>query len=136
MTKFFFKFEKPIFCPFPQFLGQKKFFKKIGFSCTTHKGFWHPGKTQRNLMSNSIKTLRQMLGGKDGQTLFHRIIPATTRGLTSTTAVDWNLKVKNKKCNVGLIKYYCITVSMQKISSIQLIQHILGSHELNDHAHF
>ena len=35
MTKFFFKFKKPIFGPFPQFLGQKKFFKKIGLSCTT-----------------------------------------------------------------------------------------------------
>ena len=41
-----------------------------------------------------------MLGGKDGQTLFHRIFPATTRGLTNTTAVDWHLKAKNKKCNV------------------------------------
>ena len=78
-----------------------------------------------------------MLGGKDGQTLFHRIFPATTRGLTNTTAVDWHLKAKNKKCNVGLIKNYCITVSMQKISSIhKLIQQILGYHELNDHTHF
>ena len=57
--------------------------------------------------------------------------------LTSTTAVDWHLKVKDKKCDVGLTKNYCITVSMQKISSIhKLIQHILGSHELNDNAHF
>ena len=78
-----------------------------------------------------------MSGGKDEQTLFHRILPATARVLTSTTAVDWNIKPKNKKCNVGLIKNYCITVSMQKISSIhKLIQQILGSHELNDHAHF
>ena len=54
-----------------------------------------------------------------------------------TTAVDWHLKVKNKKCNVGLIKNYCIAVSMQKISSIhKLIQQNLGSHELNDHAYF
>ena len=87
--------------------------------------------------SNSKKTPWQMSGGKDRQTLFHRILPATARGLTSTTAVDWHLKAKNKKCNVGLIKNYCITVSMQKISSIhKLIQQILGSHELNDHAHF
>ena len=78
-----------------------------------------------------------MLEGKDGQTLFHRIIPATARGLTSATVVDWHLKFKNKKCNVGLIKNYCITVNMQKISSIhKLVQQILGSHELNDHAHF
>ena len=78
-----------------------------------------------------------MSGGKDGQTPFHRILPATARGLTSTTAVDWHLKAKNKKCNVGPIKNYCITVSIQKISLIhKLIQQILGSHELNDHAHF
>ena len=78
-----------------------------------------------------------MSGGKDGQTLFHRIVPATARGLTSTTVVDWHLKVKNKKCNTSLIKSYCITVSMQKISKIyELIQQILGSHGLNDHTHF
>ena len=78
-----------------------------------------------------------MPGRKDRQTLFYRILPATARGLTSATAVDWHLKVKDKKCDVGLIKHYGITVSMQKISSIHKhIQHILGSHELNDHAHF
>ena len=78
-----------------------------------------------------------MPGRKDRQTPFHRILPATARGLTSTTAVDWHLKVKNKKCDVGLIKNYCIAVSMQKISSIhKLIQQILGFHELNDCTHF
>ena len=59
-----------------------------------------------------------MSGGKDGQTLFHRILPTTAGRLTSTTAVDWHLKARNKKCNVVLTKDYCITVSMQKISSI------------------
>ena len=78
-----------------------------------------------------------MSGGKDGQTLFHRILPATARGLTSKTAVNWHLKVKDIEYNVGLTKNYCITVSMQKISSIhKLILQILGSQELNDHAHF
>ena len=73
-----------------------------------------------------------MSGGKDGQTLFHRILPATARGLTSTTAVDWHLKVKNKKRDVGLIKLLHHS-RIQKISSIhKLIQQILGSHELND----
>ena len=43
---------------------------------------------------------------------------ATAGGSTSTTAVDWHLKVKDIEYNVGLIKYYCNTVSMQKISSI------------------
>ena len=78
-----------------------------------------------------------MSGSKDGQTLFHGILPATARGLASKTAVNWLLKVKDIEYNVGLTKNYCITVSMQKISSIhKLIQQILGSHELNDHPHF
>ena len=78
-----------------------------------------------------------MSGGKDEQTLFHRILQATASGLTSTTAVDLHLKVKNKKCDVGLIKKYRITIIMQKISSIfKLIQQISGSNESNDHAHF
>ena len=72
-----------------------------------------------------------MSAGKDGQTLFHRIFPANARSLKSTTAVDWHLKVKDKKWDVGLTKNYCITVSMQKISSIhKLVRQILGSHEL------
>ena len=78
-----------------------------------------------------------MSGGKDEQTLFHRIFPATARRLTSTTAVVLATEVKNKKCDVGLIKKYCITVSMQKTSSIhKLILHILVSRELNDCIHF
>ena len=78
-----------------------------------------------------------MSGGKDGQTLFHRILPATAMGLTSKTAVNWHLKVKDIEYNVGLTKSYWITVSMQKISSIhKLIQQILGSHELNGHTQF
>ena len=44
-----------------------------------------------------------MTGGKDGQNLFHRILPATVRGLTSTIAVDWHLKVKNIEYDVGLM---------------------------------
>ena len=76
-----------------------------------------------------------MSGGKDGQTLFHRILPATARGLTSKTAVNWHLKVKDIEYNVDLTKNYCITISKQKISSIhKLIQQILGSHELTGHA--
>ena len=41
-----------------------------------------------------------MAGGKDGHSLFHRVLPATAKGLTSTTAVDWLLKVKDIECNV------------------------------------
>ena len=78
-----------------------------------------------------------MSGGKDGQILFCRILPATTSGLTSKTAVNWHLKDLDIECNVGLTKGYCITVSMQKIRSIhKIIQQILGSHELNGHTQF
>ena len=78
-----------------------------------------------------------MSGGKDGQTLLHRILPAMTGGLTSKITVNWYLKAKDMEYNVGLTKNYCITVSMQKISSIhKLIQQILGPHKLNDHAQF
>ena len=58
-----------------------------------------------------------MAGRKDGETLFHRTLPATIRGPTSTTAVDWHLKVKDIDYDVSLTKNYSITVSMQKISS-------------------
>ena len=78
-----------------------------------------------------------MSGGKDGQTLFHGILPATARGLASKTGIKWYLKIRDIEYTVGLTKNYCITVSMQKICSIhKLIQLILGSRELNDHAHF
>ena len=57
-----------------------------------------------------------------------------------TTAVDWHLKIKDTEYDVALTKNYCITVSIQKISSFPKltikIQQILGTHELNGHAPF
>ena len=44
----------------------------------------------------------QMSERKDGQTLFHGILPATARGLARKTAKSWHLKVKNIEYNVGL----------------------------------
>ena len=81
-----------------------------------------------------------MTGWKDGQTLFHGTLLVTAGGRTSTTAVEWHLKVKNIEYDVGPTKNYCITISMQKVSSIHTLilkmPQILESHELNDHAHF
>ena len=77
-----------------------------------------------------------MSGGKDGQTLFHRIYPATAMGLTSKTAVNWHLKVKDIEYNDGLTKSYYITLSMQKIRSIHKFNQISGSRELNGHTQF
>ena len=69
--------------------------------------------------------------------ILYGTLTATARGLASKTAINWHLKVKDIEYNFGLTKNYCITVSMQKISSIhKLIQQILGSHKPNDHAHF
>ena len=58
-----------------------------------------------------------MAGQKDGHTLFISTILATAGGATSTTSADWHLKVKDIEYDVGLTRYYCITVSMQKSSS-------------------
>ena len=69
-----------------------------------------------------------MAGRKDGQNLFHRIIPATVGGLTSTAAVDWYLKVKHIEYNVCLPENYCITVNMQKISLIHTWPHPFFDH--------
>ena len=95
-----------------------------------------PNLEKSNDLIPRKRSAREMSGGKDGQTLFHRILPATVRGLTSTTAVNWHLKIKDIVYDGRYAKNYCITVSTQKISSIhKLIQQILGSHELNGHAH-
>ena len=40
----------------------------------------------------------------DRQTLFYRAVLATMVGPTSTTAVDWHLKVKDTEYDVGLPK--------------------------------
>ena len=50
MTKFFFKFKKPIFDPFPQFLGKTSFSKKWSSHAQIHNGYQNPGKIQGNLM--------------------------------------------------------------------------------------
>ena len=79
-------------------------------------------------------------GQKNGETLFYRTLPASAKSSTSTTVVDWHLKVKDTEYNVCLAKNYCITTSMLKISSIHKlilkIQQILGPRKLNGHIHF
>ena len=122
--------KNPTFGPFPQFWGQNRFFHKIELSCTTSSGFLalcqtseksndpiprkHPDRCQEGMIDRPYFIGRFWLLPGD---------------LTSTTAVDWHLKV-------GLTKN-CVVVSMQKISSIhKFIQQNLGSHELNSHPHF
>ena len=136
MTNFFFKLN--IFFPhFPNFWSKNIFPKNWALMHNFIRVSSTMGKFREISGSNSKKKSWQMPGGKDWQTLFHRVLPATTRELTTTTTIDWHLNVKDKKCDLGLIKNYCITVSMQKFSSIhKLIQQILGSHKLNDNNHF
>ena len=90
--------------------------------------------------SSPKKAPTQMIGWKDGNTLFDRTLPAAAISRTSTTTVDSHLKIKKKEYNVGLTKNYCITVSVQKICTIHKltlnIQQVLGYYELNDHTHF
>ena len=43
------------------------------------------------------ETPAQTTGWKHGKTLFHRTLLTTAGGPTSTTAVDWHLKVKDIK---------------------------------------
>ena len=81
MTKFFFKFKNPYFWLIFTILGQKKIFQKIGLQSTSSSGF--PPPCQNSKKSNN------QIPRKDGQNLFHRIL------LTSTTAADWHLKVKD-----------------------------------------
>ena len=145
MTKFFFQFKEPYFWPifdtFPQFLGQKKFFQKIWLRhAQLDKGCQHHIKMQRNLMIQFQKNTQADSRTECRQTVFHMTLPATAGFLTSTTAVGWYLKVKDIEYDVGLTKNNCITVSMQRLSSvlilILMIQQNLGSNELNGHAHF
>ena len=120
---------------FPNIWGKKSFSKKTWLHhAQLHKGFYHHAKILRNLMIQFQKNTRT-----DGRTLFHRnrTLPATASGSTNTTTVDWQLKVKDKEYDVDLTKNHCITVSMQKISSIHKlifkILQILGRNELNGH---
>ena len=127
MTKFFFKFKKPYFWPISPIFEAKIVFPKIG--AVMHNFIRVSGTMPK---SSSKKTPSFQKRRMD--TLFHRVFPG---GLTSTIAVDWHLKVKDIEYDIGLTKNYCVTVSMQKISSIhKLIQQILGSHVLNRQAYF
>ena len=51
------------------------------------KDFLYNAEIQRNLIIQ-FQENTQMSGGKDGQILFHRILAAATKGLTSKTTVN------------------------------------------------
>ena len=91
MTKFFVKFKKPCFWPISPILGAKKVFPKCQvLSCTTSSVFLAPCQYKKTTNENTWTDRRT-----DKQTLFCRTLPATTRGPTSTTAVEWDLNQLN-----------------------------------------
>ena len=114
-----------LFCLFlahgPNFWSQKGLFQKhLLCHAQIHKGFQHHAKFQKIVMIQFQENAWRDSKTEE-RTLFHRILPATTRGLANTTAVDWHLKVKNIEYNDGLTKNCCITFSMQKITSIHTL---------------
>ena len=130
------KINNQIFWPISPIFRAKKVFPR---NRVVKPGFLAPCQNSEkfnDLISRKHLDRCQTLG-KDEQTLFHKILSAAAMGLITKTEVNRNLQVKDTEYNVGLTRNYCITVSMQKISSIhKLIQQILGSHELNDHTQF
>ena len=101
MTKFIYNFKKLLlvyFWPnFPYFWSKKSFFLQNLLLCHAQlqKGFQIRAKIQRILMIQ-FQENTQRDGRTEGQTQtdpFHRIFPATARGLTSTTAIDWHFKL-------------------------------------------
>ena len=77
-----------------------------------------------------------MSGGKDGHTLFHRIILATTMSSSKTAK---KLAFKSQMYRVQCWSYQRTSHHSQHAKNQlihKLIQQILGSHELNGHARF
>ena len=78
----------------------------------------HTGRIQRNLMIESQENT-QIDVRRQGLTDPISWDPSSyCLGLASKTALNWHLIVKDMEYNVDLTKNYCITVTMQKISSI------------------
>ena len=86
-------------------------------------------------------TDRQQDRRMDTTYFIHRIILATAWGPAITTAVDWHFKSQRYRVQCQSYQNYCITVSMQKISSIHKliikIQQIFRSleHTIFDQTH-
>ena len=75
-----------------------------------------------------------MGGGKDGQILFHRILPTIAGSLKSTTAEEWHLKVEHIEYDVSLTKNYCIKVCQNAKNQLNSFPHSAYFNNL-DHTH-
>ena len=118
---FFFKFKKPFFFPHcPKVWGKEDFFIKAG--SVLHNLIRVSNtiqKSRKNLMIQFHEnTDRQQDRRMDTTYFIHRIILATAGSPAITTAVDWHFKSQRYRVQCQSYQNYCITVSMQKISSI------------------
>ena len=79
MTKFFNKFKK-FFGPFSQFWGEKSFLENLALSNTTSYGFLAICQNLEKTNDTIPRKLQTRKDGRmiEGQTLFHRTLPATT----------------------------------------------------------
>ena len=70
--------------------------------------------------SNYMKITQKRAGWKDGQAWFHRTLLVTARGPTSTTAVDWHLKVRDIEDDVAS-SMFCSDLA--QLSACNLFSH-------------
>ena len=70
--------------------------------------------------SNYMKITQKRAGWKDGQAWFHRTLLLTARGPTSTTAVDWHLKVRDIEDDVAS-SMFCSDLA--QLSAYNLFSH-------------
>ena len=146
MIKFFFEFKKPCFWSIsPIFRVKNVFPKKSGsvMHIRVYKGndFWAP--FQNSEKSDDSVPIKQLEGQQDrrkDRPCFIGPFCLLQRVQRVHLLKTEHLKVRDIQCDVGLTKNFCITVSMQKTSSIHKlifkIEPILGSKELNRHTHF
>ena len=80
---------------FPNSCSKKSISQKTGSVMHNMIRFLAPCQNSKEPNNPFQETPGQTAQWKDGQTLFHRTIATTTMGPTSTTAVDWHLKVKD-----------------------------------------
>ena len=146
MIKFFFTLKKnpyiwPVFGPFPQFLEIKKNFPKKIWHAQLVKVFQYHAEIHRNLMiqSQEKKPNTQQDGRMDRPISQNPSGYCQRSNKQNCSRLALKSQRYGRQCQSNQ-KKYCLAVSMEKNSSIHKlilqIQHILGSHEINSHAHF
>ena len=126
MIRFFFK-------PHPNFLDKKSFSKKIELSGTL-EGLWHHAKIYINLMIQFQENIQTDVRSEWWTELISKDPSSYQQGSNKYSRLAFKSQRYRVQCWSN--QNCCMTIIMQKISSnYKLIQQILGSHELNGHAH-